>query len=181
MAAVAPAAIRTGHRAEADAIRHVIRAANAQFAAVAPPDIFASYLVSALDVEGRTAQGATVLVAERSGTVVGTVTHFLDANDEGMPVRLPRGTAGLRATAVHPEAQGHGIGMALVEACVERARDHGAERIALHTAPFMTAAVALYERSGFRRVPAFDFPMSAFFAGDPGTGLVAIAYVRDLR
>lgn len=50
-----------------------------------------------------------------------------------------------------------GIGQALVRACLERARVAGAPVLCLHTAEFMTTAVALYERLGFRRAPAYDF------------------------
>lgn len=179
MSAVAPAIVRRGLRSELEDIQAVIRSANAPFATVAPADFFASYLASAVDVLGRMDAG-TVLVAERAGRIIGSVTVFADANDEGMPVRLPPGTAGLRATAVHPDAQGHGVGHALVEACVLQARDDGARTLALHTAPFMRSAIALYERSGFRRVPAFDYPATAFFPGEPRNDLIAIGYVLDL-
>jgi GNAT superfamily N-acetyltransferase len=177
---MAPATIRRGLSVEADEIRAVILAANAPFEAILPRDFFRAYLASALDVEGRLAQGAAILVAETAGGLVGTVTHFPDANDEGMPVTLPRGTGGLRATAVHPDHQGFGIGRALVEACAARAISHGARSLALHTAPFMTAAMALYARAGFVRVPELDFAATSFFESRPQEGLEAMAYVRGL-
>jgi GNAT superfamily N-acetyltransferase len=179
MSTVTPAIVRPARRSDLAAIQAVIRAANLPFAAIVPADFFGSYLASAMDVAGRM-DVATVLVAEQRDRIVGTVTAFVDANDEGMPVRLPAGTAGLRATAVHPDAQGQGIGRALVRACVDEARSHRARTIALHTAPFMHAAMALYEQAGFERVPAFDFPATAFFAAEPRADLEAIAYIRDV-
>lgn len=98
-----------------------------------------------------------------------------------MRAAFPAGTAGLRATAVpSPDSQGHGIGRALVEACADRARRAGADRIGLHTAPFMTAATALYERSGFRRSSGYDFAATDFFASAPRADLLAMGYVRSL-
>lgn len=179
MTVMAPPTVRRALGAEVDEIEAVIRAANAVFEPVLPADFFRSYLDSALDVRGRMAV-STVLVAEVDGAIVGTVTAFDDANDEGMPIAFPPGTAGLRATAVHPDVQGHGIGRTLVDACTERARRSGALRIGLHTAPFMTAAISLYERSGFRRAPDHDFPATDFFPSAPRADLVAMAFVRSL-
>lgn len=179
MSVMAPPTVRRALGAEIEEIQAVIRAANAVFEPVLPAALFHSYLSSALDVRGRMAV-STVLVAEAGGRIVGTVTVFEDANDEGMPTTFPAGTAGLRATAVHPDAQGHGIGRALVEACADRARRDGAARIGLHTAQFMTAAVSLYERSGFRRTPEYDFPAADFFRSTPRSDLVAMGFVRPL-
>ncbi len=176
---MAQVTIRRGLSVELDDIRSVIRAANEEFRDLAPAGFFRAYLASALDVWGRMEHG-TVIVAESDGRLVGTVTFFPDANDEGTPTTFGPGTAGLRATAVHPEARGLGIGRRLVEACIERAVASGATSIALHTADFMRAAVQLYERTGFRRSPAHDFPAAEFFPSDPDVDLVAITYVRDL-
>lgn len=180
MLTMAQAVVRRGLRAEEDEIRTVILAANAPFASVVPADFFGSYLASAMDVRGRM-DVATVLVIEQDERIVGTVTYFADAGDEGMPTRFPVQTAGLRATAVHPVAQGHGLGRFLVDACVERARRDGATSLALHTAPFMLAAVGLYQRAGFRRDERFDFPATAFFPGRPSADLTAMAFIRDVR
>lgn len=180
MLTMAQAVVRRGLRAEEDEIRAVIQAANAPFASVLPADFYGSYLASAMDVRGRM-DVATVLVIEQDERIVGTVTYFADAGDEGMPTRFPARTAGLRATAVHPDAQGHGLGRSLVDACVERARLGGATSLALHTASFMRSAIALYRRSGFRRDERFDFPATAFFPSRPRADLIAMAFIRDLR
>ena len=173
--------VRRGLSAEIPAIAEVIRAANEAYAEVTPADFYAAYLASALDLEGRILDGGTVLVAEVDGQVAGTVTFFPDASWEAMPMDPSPGTAGLRATAVHPAYQGRGIGRALVDACLDRARDRGAERMLLHTAAFMLSAVELYERLGFVREPSLDWPVDAFFPSDPGAGIVAMAYQRTLR
>lgn len=180
MLTMAKALIHQLRPGERESTLAVIRRANAEFAAQLPEDLFASYLASALDLEGRAGAGGDVLVAERDGRVVGTITYFRDANDEGMGPGFPPGTAGIRATAVDPAARGLGLGVALVEACLERARADHRAAVALHTAAFMTAAMAVYERSGFVRDRSYDFPARDFFPYGSAADYTALAFVRQL-
>lgn len=161
------------------AVRAVAAAANAEFADPMGTRLFAGYLANVLDVERR-AREAVVLVAERKGVVVGTITLYPDIHEEGMPVRMSDGTAGIRATAVDPAARGHGIGGALVEAAIQRARADGASAVALHTAGCMRDAMRLYERHGFRRMPEHDYVANEFFDAVGGERLDALAFVLDL-
>ncbi len=171
--------VRPIEASEIDVTREVIRAANEEFRGTLPDSFFRSYLASAIDVEGRRTAGS-VLVAELDGRVVGSITHYNDANDEGMPVVFPPGTAGLRATAVLPEARGVGVGRRLVEACCDLGSTQGSSAIALHTAAFMTSAIVLYVRTGFVRWPQHDYRATDFFRGGPAQDVVATAYLRDL-
>jgi GNAT superfamily N-acetyltransferase len=179
MQAMAPthAVIRPATDADVDALRAVIARANESFRGLVGESLFASYLVSAMDVERRLEEGE-VLTAELDGRIVGTITFYRDAGDEGMPMRFPEGTAGIRATAVDPVARGRGIGRAMVNACIDRAADTGASGVGLHTATFMVAAVSIYERCGFVRAPRYDFEWSQFFPAGPGEVEPAIAYLR---
>ncbi len=171
--------VRDVLQADLDAVRSVIAAANEEFRVVAPPSFFPGYLASALDLEGRMARGE-LLVVEWAGHIAGTVTFYADANDEGMGPGFPPGTAGLRATAVHPRWRGLGLGRGLVAECVARSRAVGAARLALHTAGFMQAAIAMYVHAGFRREPGFDFPATDFFAPHQDGDLMAIAFARSI-
>jgi GNAT superfamily N-acetyltransferase len=180
MLTMANALIHTLRPGERGATLAVIERANAEFAAQLPDELFTSYLASALDLDGRVAAGGDVLVAERDGRVVGTITYFRDANDEGMGPGFPVGTAGIRATAVDPASRGLGLGAALVEACLERARADQRAAIALHTAAFMTAAMAMYERCGFVRDRSLDFPARDFFQNSSGADFTALAFARHL-
>ena len=51
---------------------------------------------------------------------------------------------------------------------------------AFHTASFMTGAIALYERLGYRRAPAFDFDMAARYSRFGAAPIMSIAYLRHL-
>jgi predicted N-acetyltransferase YhbS len=146
--------VRDARPADHPAVRGVLLAAYQEYASVMPPPVFDRYLADLLDLDSRSRTGR-LLVAEHEGRIVGTVTSYDDAAAEG--VGWPSGWAGLRALGVDPAARRLGIGHALVEACLERAGAAGAAVLCLHTADFMTAAVAMYLGMGFRRVPSFDF------------------------
>lgn len=56
---------------------------------------------------------------------------------------------------VRPGARGLGIGVALVAAVLREARSIGYEEMVLDTLPSMIEAQRMYERFGFRDVPAY--------------------------
>ena len=172
-------AIREARPADHDAIREVARAANAEVRAPRCRGCSPRRRRTACRPSARASVG-TVFVATDGDRVVGTITHYADVHDEGMPVRFPSLTAGLRSTAVALDARGQGIGGLLVDAVVDRARAEGQRRVALHTATCMKAAMRLYERHGFRRHPDHDYVANDFFSGGAGDELVAIAFVLDL-
>ena len=114
----------------------------------------AAYFADLADVARRSAL-AQVLVAVDGDAVVGGVTYiprpgpFADFDD-------PDG-AGVRMLAVAPDAQGRGVGTALIRACAARARADGRSRLWLHTTAELTIAQRIYEREGFRRAPENDW------------------------
>lgn len=63
----------------------------------------------------------------------------------------------IRLVAVAPGARGRGVGAALVNECLCRARLADAATVTLHTTDLMRAALRLYERLGFVRAPELDF------------------------
>jgi ribosomal protein S18 acetylase RimI-like enzyme len=123
------------------------------------------------DVAGRAALVPVLAaVEEGSGRLLGTATYVpgpgpFHEGDFG-------DTASMRMLAVAPDAQGRGVGRALVVECVDRARRGGRSGLSLYTRPFMTAAHRLYESLGFRRVSELDWEF------DPGEWLWA--YRLDL-
>jgi ribosomal protein S18 acetylase RimI-like enzyme len=95
-----------------------------------------------------------VLVAVLDGAVVGAVTYVSDPSSPWIEWN-ELGEAQIRLLGVDPSAQGHGVGAALVNACIERARAQG-RTILLHTTNHMPAAQRLYARLGFTRRPDRD-------------------------
>lgn len=128
------------------------------------------YAAELADVGHRTS-GADVLVAIQDG-LVGCVTLVSDESSPWAEL-LEAGEAGIRMLGVLPDAQGRGIGRALVEACLSCARRQGKAAVMLHTTPWMPAAHHLYERLGFERCPQRDWsPM-------PEVPLIAYRLVTD--
>lgn len=89
--------------------------------------------------------------------LAGTVSYVTPddaAWEHGHP---PLGDAGFRILAVDPACEGRGVGAALVDAVLDRARAEGRHRVLLTSMAWMTRAHALYERRfGFVRRPDLD-------------------------
>jgi ribosomal protein S18 acetylase RimI-like enzyme len=91
-----------------------------------------------------------VLVAVQSdGTLLGTVTYvpgpgpYAESDDPH--------DAAFRMLAVAPWAQGRGVGRALVDECIRRARADQRRGIKILTRPVMRVAHRMYESIGFVR------------------------------
>ena len=113
------------------------------------------YAVQLADVAGR-ADRATLLVArDAAGRLVGSVALVL-SGDFGEVTRSDD-EAAFRMLVVDPAARGLGVGRALVQECLDRARATGRVRMVLSTDPRMTTAHRLYERLGFTRLPERDW------------------------
>ena len=154
-----------------EAAGRVTVAANAEFAPTDPGDPFnpswAGYLAEMADAAARAAQGVLLVAVEEGGRVVGTVTLYLAPGS----MQWRPGDAMFRLLAVAPAARGRGIGQALFQACLDRARAAGKRRMALHTTAWMPIARAMYERAGFHREPEGDARLP---------GLTILAYAADL-
>jgi predicted N-acetyltransferase YhbS len=169
--------VRDAGPADHPAVRELLRAAYQQYETDLPPGGMEYYLADLLDLEGR-AEGSRLLVAERRGRLAGTVTFFPDAAVEGLG--WPSGWAGFRALGVDPALRRLGVGRRLTRECLDRARAVGAPVLCLHTAAFMTAAVAMYEGMGFQRAPEYDFDPRDISPTDLGETITVIAYRIDL-
>jgi ribosomal protein S18 acetylase RimI-like enzyme len=169
--------VRGTSPADHAAIRAVVIAAYGQYADLVPPDIFAAYLADLLDLETHASHGP-LFVAEADEQICGYAAFYPDASVQG--VGWPSGWASGRALAVHPAARGYGVARALIATGERLAQDGGSPVLAFHTHSYMTSAIALYERLGYRRVPEFDFDTAARF-GRPGAApITSMAYLRCL-
>ncbi|WP_375436740.1 GNAT family N-acetyltransferase [uncultured Hymenobacter sp.] len=88
--------------------------------------------------------GGAILMAEHQGQLVGTCALLHEGH----------GVFELAKMAVSPAAQGLGIGYALGQAAVAKARQLGAHQLELLSNSRLTPALALYRKLGFRHVPA---------------------------
>ncbi|MFI6521706.1 GNAT family N-acetyltransferase [Spirillospora sp. NPDC050679] len=124
-----------------------------------------TYVATLRDAAARAAK-AELLVAELDGELAGAVAYCppdspyaeLAGPDEGE----------FRMLAVLDRAQGRGVGRALVQACLDRARAAGLSGVRLSTQDNMTGAHRLYERMGFVRTPERDWA--------PVPGLTLLTY-----
>jgi GNAT superfamily N-acetyltransferase len=68
---------------------------------------------------------------------------------------------------VRPRFRGLGFGKLLLDHLADHARAHGVGLLRLETGIHQAAAITLYERAGFQRIPPFgayvDDPLSLFF------------------
>jgi len=169
--------VRAAVPADYPAIREVVIAAYRQYADLIPPDIFSSYLADVLDLDTHARHGRLIVI-EADERVCAFGAFYPDASVQG--VGLPAGWASGRALAVHPAARGIGAAPALMAAGERLAREAGAPVLAFHTVSFMTGAIALYERLGYRRAPEFDYDWAAFRSRSAATPITAFAFLRDL-
>ncbi len=124
------------------------------------------------DVARRAAVSCVLVAVAPDGEVLGGVT-YVSGPDDPYSEELRPDEAGIRMLAVRSPARRQGVGRALTEACLERARAAGKRRLVLHTGPWMPNAMRLYESIGFRRDPSIDFT--------PVPGIDLLAFAFDLR
>jgi len=97
-----------------------------------------------LPLEALEKPGVTVFVARTDGRALGMAA--LVEHD---------GYAELKRMFVSEDARGQGLAGALLDALDAHARSAGVRIIRLETGDRSDAALALYERRGYRRIPAF--------------------------
>ena len=95
-----------------------------------------------------------VIIAELQGAFAGAVAYF--GPDSQKAAFFDQRWPIIRMLVVDPAFRGKGIGRALSNACIARARRDGSPIIALHTSPIMSVALPMYLKMGF--VKAHDAP-----------------------
>ncbi len=148
--------IRDARDDEREAMRDVTLAAYEEYAAILPPPFWEGYrwqLLATLDEQGPVER----MVAERNGTIIGSVLLYPPLAKAYGGIRASAGWPEVRLLAVAPVARGQGVGTALMDECERRARRAGATMLGLHTMDVMQAAIRMYERRGFERAPELDF------------------------
>jgi putative acetyltransferase len=92
-----------------------------------------------------------------------SVTVFFVAEVDGAPVgcgglrQLDAEHGEIKRMYVAPPARGTGVSAALLRALEQEARDRGWRRVVLETGVEQRAAIRLYEREGYTRIPNFGY------------------------
>jgi len=157
--------VREAADAELDPAGAVVRAAYA-----ADGHGSASYLAVVADARGRAADATVAVAVDDAGQVIGSVTFAL-AGTRWADVAQD-GEAEFRMLGVLPSHRGLGVGAALTQWCVERARTLGVRRLVLSSEQSMRTAHALYLARGFTRHPDQDW--------SPVAGVQLLSFSLDL-
>ncbi len=147
--------LRDALDAESDTVLSITLAAYGQYETAYPPEFWTPYRLNIVE-QFTKENDAQKIVAARDGAIVGSVLLFPPPIPAAARVKresLPE----IRLLAVTPQARGLGVGGALLEECIRRARASGVPALGLHSMEVMTVAIGMYERAGFVRDPRADF------------------------
>lgn len=123
-----------------DDVRSLLRQGDAFALALYPAENY-----HGLDVDALEADGVSLFVAREHDVAVGTAA-IVDRRD---------GSGEIKRMFVTDDARGLGVGRALLQALEAHARDVGISTLQLETGLPQVAAIALYEKLGYRQVPRF--------------------------
>ena len=130
--------IRAATTEDAEAIASVLSRSFAEFKSAYTPEGFAATTPTADQLRARWSEGQ-VWIAVINDSVVGTVSAVIQ-ND----------ALYVRSMAVLPAERGQSIGRLLLKEAEAYALASNCKRLLLSTTPFLSEAIKLYERSGFR-------------------------------
>jgi len=113
------------------------------------PKVGTAYADKALDqmFENYDVPRADYFVAEESGSIIGCAGIAQLENYDGNVCELQK-------MYFLEEARGRGLGVKMINVCVDRAREYGYEQCYLETMPYMDDAQKLYVKSGFDYISA---------------------------
>jgi ribosomal protein S18 acetylase RimI-like enzyme len=136
-----PVRIRRAGTDDTTVVANILHASFAEYQSLYTPPGFAATTPDAHQVLARMGEGP-VWIALRHSDAVGTVAAV-----------VKDGSLYIRGMAVRPEARRLKVGALLLEQTERFAIEQSYSRLFLSTTPFLDAAIRLYEKSGFRRVP----------------------------
>ena len=131
--------IRLATTEEATSISEVLLQSFIEYKSQYTPEGFAATTPTTAQIKDRLTEGP-VWVALLEGTVVATVSAVAKG-----------GSVYVRGMAALPAARGYRIGELLMDSVQDFASVQDCKRLFLSTTPFLSRAIALYERLGFVR------------------------------
>ncbi len=147
--------IRDAEPQEREVVVELTRLAYAEFQSVMTPTAWRG-LSNAVDDVLANSGPAEIIVATDGHRIIGSVFLYPGGSSpypDGKPLQEPE----VRLLSIEPAQRGRGVGRALVNECIRRAKEANASEIGLHTSASFRAAIALYRSMGFERVPERDF------------------------
>jgi ribosomal protein S18 acetylase RimI-like enzyme len=180
--------VRPAGRDDIERVSDLLTSAYAEFERDFPwPELWSAYVTDVIDVQGRWGK-SLLLVAESDGAVVGSVDYYPPGRGYRLKAELvdalgPENTAratfpttwgAFRYLATSEAMRGRGIGRMMVERLITLAKSDGASHLVLHTMPTMRAAMRIYDRMAFARLPERDLHV------DPGREDKVLAYSLPL-
>jgi ribosomal protein S18 acetylase RimI-like enzyme len=115
------------------------------------------------DAETRFREAEVLVAVDDADELLGSVTYVGDVNSSLAEFDEPD-EACFRMLAVRPQARGQGVGGALVQVCIDRARGQAKTALTLYTTDGMAPARRIYERFGFHRADERDIIFESGFA-----------------
>ena len=115
----------------------------------------AAYEAKLLDAARRAGEAELWVAVDADSTLLGTVT-WCPVGSPWRQLALAEHQAEFRMLSVAPAGRRRGVGRALVEACLSRARRDGMSEVVIWSHPRMRGAHALYDRMGFERAYDLD-------------------------
>mmetsp|Transcript_14992 Transcript_14992/g.20970 ORF Transcript_14992/g.20970 Transcript_14992/m.20970 type:complete len:174 (+) Transcript_14992:1-522(+) len=100
-----------------------------------------------------------IIVSLLDDKIVGGVVYFSDMSQYGSggTATQEKNASGFRLLAVDPSTRGLGIGKALVNYCIQLAREANHKQVIIHSTHAMKVAWGMYEALGFKRAVELDF------------------------
>jgi GNAT superfamily N-acetyltransferase len=133
------------------------------------PDDLNHYMRQAFSLEQTTKElgeeNSVFLIAELDGEPAGYAKIIIGNIEEGITAERP---IELNRLYSHQQFLGKGIGQALMDACLDRARSHGHDVMWLGVWEYNPRAQRFYEKNGFRVVGSHVFQLGE----DPQTDLL---------
>jgi len=96
------------------------------------------------------ANESEIIIAELDNHVSGAVAYYAPGRDT--TDYFPEQWASIRMLVVDPSYRGKGLGRALMDESIHRARKDSAQAIGLHTSSIMEVALSMYLRLGFKKI-----------------------------
>jgi len=148
--------IREASAADYDALGELTVRAYRSLAGMPPLEEAPGYYAELADVRGRAAAESNRILAayDEAGRLLGGTTFIDEVYGKLWGLE---NSAGIRMLVVDPDVQAAGVGRALVEYSLDRARGLGRRTFLLHTTRPMERAQRMYAKFGFRREPDLDF------------------------